>query len=211
MNPKARIDSVIYFFLCLSGILTIHFLYFPRECSGYSGIYSFLISAIIFILILAIIIFRNVIGFRKKHRPFDFITMSIFMVFLVTYFITPFWISGKEAGKKIFEAVTSQCNCGDLSTLTLRENNRYEIKMTRTEFACSYTGRYRLRGDTLVLEGNILLKTDSTYFPEYKIDFRDSVLVPLFQYRSAYGSKGNPAIIYYSYLKFMHPDITSSK
>ncbi len=211
MNSKTRINSVIYFFWCLAGILTLRFLYFPRECSGYSGIYNFLISAIIFILILFVIILRQVLKFRIDHRRIDITAIGILTIFLIAYFFIPYLITRKPAGKKIFEAVTSQCKCGDLSILTLNGNNTFHIKMTQTEFVCSYSGKYRLSGDTLFLQGNIGSETQNIYCPVYLMDFRDSLLIPRINGRF-FSVKGEKLTInYFSRSSFRLGEITARK
>ena len=51
--------------------------------------------------------------------------------------------------------------------------------MSETEYVCRFTGQYKLKGDTVILERKILTETDGTYYPVYLIDARDSLLYPV--------------------------------
>jgi hypothetical protein len=101
------------------------------------------------------------------------------MTIVFTYFIFPIIQSEKFKSQKILEAGTSYCKCGEYSRLILRRNGKYEIEMNQPEFVCRYRGAYSVKNDTLFLEKKVMSETDSTFFPAYKIDFRDSVLLPL--------------------------------
>jgi hypothetical protein len=172
-------NSFHYFLLLASGLSALYFLYFPRECSGYAGIYPFLISVAAFIIFLFMNVARLFLIRSDKRLAHKLIPFTILTILLVFYGVIPRMIYSRISGNKILTAWTAQCSCGDLSMLTLMDNGYYKINMTETEFVCRYTGIYKIKGDTLSLRSNIVTETDSTFFPIYIIDFQDSVLRPV--------------------------------
>lgn len=170
---------IIYLLLSLSGLSTIYFLYFPHACAGYESVFPVMISVCLFVLLF---ISNMIIQFlsRRNNDPARWmIPAGIVCALLAVNWLIPNLLPLHNKGNKVLEAYTAKCKCGDLSTLTLLDNGYYVIKMAETEYVCRYTGKYRLNGDTILLEKKILAETDSTYYPAYLINSGDSLLYPL--------------------------------
>lgn len=179
MNNLFR--KAIYGIWSLSGFLATYLLYFPGACSGYAGIYAFISAAGIFSILTVFLLITGWIGLRNPEFKISFFPWGTIILLVFFYWFIPYRNSEMRKGKKMLEAVTSSCGCGDSSSLTLRDHNRYEIKLSQTEFICRYFGSYTIRRDSLYLEGPVMTETDTAYFPVYVIDWKDSLMVPVYQ------------------------------
>ena len=174
-----RAILLIYLFWIVTGVITLFYLYFPAPCSGYSGIYKFLVSAAIFVLGFLILVSAHIIMLNKGNRKYAMMPLGILALFYIIYLIMPMAISQTNHGREILLAKAAGCKCGGISSLILWEDQTYEIHLSSSEYTCRFSGHYLLHQDTLRLNGNILSKTDSRYFPVYFINSPDSLLIPL--------------------------------
>ena len=133
---------------------------------------SSLFFCVIYILTLVLVLAIPVI----KKRPFNFYPLLTTVLVVVAIFIS-FNMDAFESPRTLY-AETSHRD-GE-STLTLRQDGTFKIKVQEIEWACFYKGNYKIQGDTLTLSRqDIQAITDSLFSDKYLIGKNKQVLFPL--------------------------------
>jgi hypothetical protein len=121
-----------------------------------------------------------VAAFRKReaHKlTFEPVTLSI--IFFVSCSIVFCKVASEQIRGEAF--LIAQIANSDFSftkhTLQLRPSGKYIIQVHEIEWVCSYTGRFTIAGDTLILNNTIAAETDSNFVDRYFVN--GDKLVPI--------------------------------
>lgn len=140
-------------------------------CIGMPEGIWFILLSIVYLLALTIVLTTSLIRYYKRKGKFNFYPLlaTCIVVFSVI-------LSSKS---EIFESPTSlYAATMDGHSLTLRDNNTFEIQIREIEWSCFYKGTYNIENDIITLsKSNIEELTNGVFINIYKI--RDIHLQPL--------------------------------
>ena len=130
------------------------------------------------LLILSFIIFTIIdfIRFMKKKSRFDFIPVTIIIIFFIAFLN----LSNSENDKFWTKTVlTAQTDDGTEAQLKLYGNNTFLVKIPHSDCSFHYQGDYKIHNDTLILERKDLPElTSKLVGTRYKVSKHDSMLIP---------------------------------
>lgn len=170
--------KIKYGILLVLGIIILCLnIHFGDFCEGMANGLLFGFLSVIFILFFLIIELRDLYKLLSKKEKFDFIPLS-FLVFLIlsNWFLivaneNKFWRKIK------YEGVVENENAR--AWIVLYENNCFEVTKSYIENRCTFTGKYHIEKNTIILDDeNIESKTDENFTKRYLI-ISDSILQPL--------------------------------
>lgn len=153
---------------------------FGDYCSGLVQVITFILFGGLFLLSFLIFTFVDLYRLKKAQKKFDFIHLLFLGFFLLINYISlvsdgqKFWTDKICTGQ-----VQGQ---GDLhaSQIRLYSNNTFSVTISYVNWSCTYQGSYEIKNDILVLKRKEIPKlTDSVFNDTYKIDFKDSLLIPI--------------------------------
>ena len=158
--------------------MTYFYLRFSLADNGCSGLMDLFFDGFFFILFVVSIVlsFRATLRKRElyKRKP-EPITLTITLVALLILIIGKAFGDDFKGSKWIYAETSRQ----QLSTqnLTLRKNGTFKVDLNEIEFSCYFSGQYQNRGDTIILDKDIIEQTHSLLTTKYLL--LDTLLIPV--------------------------------
>ncbi len=149
------------------------------RCSGLAHVLGWLVLVAVYAIVFLVVSGVDLYQYVKFKRRFDFVPLMITGVGAV---IT--WAFWKLEDKKPWtdEVFRGRVEVGDLrgAGLTLYANGTFDAFSAYVDWACTYTGRFEWKGDTLaLLRDDLPTLTDSVFTINYRLVLSDSTLVPV--------------------------------
>ncbi len=140
------------------------------------GIADGLTNVLLWLLGLVILAITLIVALKRYNRQRDTIELLPLIVpggVLVIYLA----IASLQTLLASESVLYAQMEYG--SSLTLKENNTYQLQDAHDDWSCLYSGDYVIRGDTLLLEGKVEVVTNGSFSDVYLVS--KTYLVPLVQ------------------------------
>lgn len=136
--------------------------HFGDYCYGIGHGLLFILLSILYFIIFIISVSISIYSYFKKQQVFNFIPLiiTIVTILVLTLAFNSEWL---DSPKK-FTAGNGFMG----STLSIKENNTFEIKIQGHHMSCHYKGDYKINKDTLeLLRKDIGTQTDNIFFNKY--------------------------------------------
>lgn len=153
-NNKNNIFT--YLWLLAIILLSLFILYKQNDlnaCFGLvDGVINLTLSVILLVLLIAFIVVQFLAGIRKKENlPFRFLICFLGIV-LVGFTLLEYENRKENKLQNGILIASTNEEDNDVAKIILFDNNLYYALYGNVDWACSFTGKYEIREDTLFLE-----------------------------------------------------------
>lgn len=149
-----------------------------NSCYGLvHGFRDLLLMLVLLILSLVFIVIQiyKIAGSADNKITRIFASLIVIVATIVAFQGTSTWIEIR-LGNSILKASIYPDQL-DIGRLELINEEKYYAVYSHIDWGCSYTDNYEMKGDTLILSGNPLKKTDGILTDKYIMT--DSTLIPI--------------------------------
>lgn len=146
-------------------------------CEGMAEGLLFAFLIILFFVFLIIIELRDLYKLIIKKEKFDFIPLLFLAVFILSNWLL--YVANENRFWKKVKYEGEIDNIDSRAWIMLYENKTFEATKSYIEQRCTYSGKYHLEKNTLILDDvNIEAKTDNNFTRKYQF-ISDSLLQPI--------------------------------
>jgi hypothetical protein len=161
-------------------VVTILYLRLNLASNGCWGLIEVIYSFILWVLLAATFTLAIVATLRKRQSQklkAEPATLTVIIITLLVL-IAGMFFSEIFKGAKWIDAKSENYNAKPSSVdLTLRKNGSFTVYLKEADFSCYYSGKYKKSGDTIILDKEVIDKTDFKLATHYLLN--EKYLTPI--------------------------------